>query len=66
MSYQCKVCGNNTIFFVWSSTRGFPREKLIELVGKKQSKRWKKGILNGTIGVPVCFKCAAKLGYGKV
>ena len=46
MSNRCCLCGISTIFFIWSSTRDFPIEKLRELIkiGKDES-------------MPVCFNC---------
>ena len=63
MSKECQICGNRTIFFVWSSTRDFPRDDLLKIIGKKYSKRKKENILLGRDSVPICFNCARKLGY---
>lgn len=60
MSETCCKCGIRTIFFFWSSTRGFPRKKLIDQYthGYEQ-----KAILSGRLGLPVCYNCAKKMGY---
>ncbi len=62
MSESCYKCGFKTIFFVWSSTRGFPRELLID---KTTTEFEERGLLCGRIGVPVCLDCAKKMGYPK-
>jgi len=64
MSKECCVCKRRTIFFVWSSTRYFPRLALLEKIGKKLSKSKKENILIGREALPVCYKCARELGYG--
>jgi hypothetical protein len=62
MGKICEECGKETIFFVWSSTKGFPREKLIH---DNMADYIRKGILCGNIGLPICMHCATKLGYIK-
>lgn len=62
MSETCCKCGLRTIFFFWSSTRGFPREKLIDEFTQSYEK---KAILSGRMGLPVCVRCAKKMGYPK-
>jgi hypothetical protein len=46
MSQPCCVCGIHTIFYIWTSTRNFPREKLEEIHNIKDKE-----------GRPICFKC---------
>ena len=60
MSENCCKCGVRTIFFFWSSTRGFPREKLIDQYTQEYER---KAILSGRLGLPVCVNCAKKMGY---
>jgi len=56
MGNKCSICGCNPgPFFVWSSTRNFPREKLMSDV---KDKHQVKMILEG---VPVCYACYDKL-----
>lgn len=62
MSESCYKCGIKTIFFFWSSTRGFPRKALID---SNTSEFEQKAILSGRLGLPVCYKCAKKMGYPK-
>jgi len=55
MGKRCCLCGIDTIFFVWSSSRDFPIDKLadaIKLEGKSKAEFIKKNP-----GEPVCFKC---------
>ena len=52
MGKQCYICGTNTIFFIWTSSRAFPRHKL------KLSKRDR---VMYNIGVPICFRCFEKI-----
>lgn len=63
MAKECRICGTNTIFYYWSSTRNFPRKKLLEKIGKRFSKRRQSNILRGLEAVTVCYKCAKELGY---
>lgn len=63
MSKTCKICNNRTIFFVWSSTRDFPVEKLLD---EKDLKVEKEGLKKGRIAFPICYKCAKELGYSVV
>lgn len=62
MGKICEVCGQETMFYVWSSSRDFPREKLIH---DNMADYVRKGLLNGTMGLPICMKCAKKIGYIK-
>jgi len=58
MAQDCYLCKNKTIFFIWSTSRNFPRDKLIK--AKKLSTRYEIGLINKG-GVPVCFSCFHKL-----
>ena len=53
MGYKCVVCDINTIFFVWSSSAPFPRERLMT-VKKYDSKEKVRSVVDG---VPVCYCC---------
>lgn len=59
MSKQCSICGIDTIFYIWTSSRNFPREKLVEIINADEST--KKSIIKGLEGRPVCFSCYNKL-----
>ena len=54
MGQRCCVCGTETIFIIWSSSRDFPRKELSEKTGiPERILKYK--------GRPVCFKCKAEL-----
>lgn len=52
---------NRTIFYVWTSTRDFPRKEFVEVFDFDS--KTKHAVLNGSISLPVCFACAEELGY---
>ena len=52
MGKQCYLCGKNTIFFIWSTSRAFPIHKL---------KPTKKEKAMYSIGVPICFRCFERI-----
>jgi len=58
MPQKCYICDTNTIFYVWSTSRNFPHNKLIK---KKQiiDKRTIQSIKNQ--GFPICFRCFEEL-----
>jgi len=56
-SHQCKLCGKQTLFYVWTSSRVFPRQKLIK--AKELKNRSELDKLNQ--GYPVCFWCLEEL-----
>jgi len=58
MSKRCYMCGIDTIFYVWSTSRNFPREKLIE--AKKLKTKAQKASISED-GQVVCFKCLKEL-----
>ena len=53
MAQKCMLCGKNTIFYVWTSSRDFPREKIA--VDENDELMLKR------IGMPVCMHCYRKL-----
>ncbi len=58
MAQRCFCCGNQTLFFVWTSSRNFPREKLI----KKENIKDKKMIKSiSDDGYPCCWACRKEL-----
>jgi len=58
MAKDCYICGNKTIFYVWSTSRNFPKETLIR-EGNINTKKDMSEI--AVEGVPVCFKCNNEL-----
>jgi len=59
---QCNACGCFPgVFFYWSTSRGFPKDKLSELTTDKFQKQQ---IKTGTVQLKICYECAGKLGYG--
>jgi len=58
MSNRCHVCGTNTIFYVWTSSRNFPREQLFKKMNIKSNKV--KNVYRVS-GYPVCLECLEKL-----
>jgi hypothetical protein len=62
MGYKCVICNINTIFFVWSSSAPFPRDRLMK-IKRYNKKQDMKTVLDG---VPVCLKCRDMLNDSKV
>jgi hypothetical protein len=58
MSKECSICKNRTIFYVWSTSRNFPRRALINYTNVKTKHERHKVFEEG---VPICFKCSNKL-----
>jgi len=58
MAKSCYICDNKTIFYIWSSSRHFPKRELIK--EKKAISRSEVSMLSRD-GVPVCFDCYEKL-----
>jgi hypothetical protein len=54
MSKECSICKNRTIFYVWSTSRNFPRRALINYTNVKTKHERHKVFEEG---VPICFKC---------
>jgi len=52
MSQRCCVCSFNTIFYLWSSSRNFPKNKLLRKL--KPEKILMKELF---IGKPICLWC---------
>ena len=59
MSLKCHNCGIDTIFYVWTSSRTFPRHKLFEKLGITNNNKIKNNYKK--IGYPVCLKCRSEL-----
>ena len=59
MSNICEICKWDTIFYIWSSSRHFNRQKLLKLVSKKD-KLMRNRIMKESY--PVCMICCEKLG----
>lgn len=60
MGHRCRRCSTDTIFFIWSTSRGFPSRQLIRKLNVK-SKEGRKLIMRE--GVPVCFQCFNNLSH---
>jgi len=55
MPHTCCLCKKNiSVFFVWTSTRDFPRRTLFEKLENSSEKEIKYGI-------PICFHCKEEL-----
>lgn len=57
MVNSCMICGKRTLFYIWTSSRYFPRELIFKKFHLKR-KSDKKPIYEGKI---VCFQCLEKL-----
>ena len=58
MGQKCYCCREQTGWFVWTTDRYFPRDKIIEkmnIKGKQPLNHLKYG------GYPVCYKCLNEL-----
>jgi len=59
--YRCVLCKKPLgPFFIWSTSRYFPRGKLAKLLKKKKIQYAPADIY--LHGVPVCYLCARELG----
>ena len=63
MRHKCRLnlssnCLGYTGFFIWSTSRNFPRDKLIKIMGLKHKDDLNK--LNND-GYPICFACFNEL-----
>jgi len=57
-SIKCNICNFQCgVFFIWSSTRNFPRERLIKVYGRSSQVNRK----NMKEGIRVCFGCIESL-----
>jgi len=57
-SRYCNVCGNLTGFFVWTSSRNFPINKMCKVTGEEFNKDTIKKYKSGHV---VCFDCYDKI-----
>lgn len=58
MAKECFICKNKTIFYVWSTSRRFPKEKLIKYKDCKTKLEKARIAIEGQ---PVCFGCLEEL-----
>ena len=58
MAKDCYLCKNKTIFYVWSTSRDFPIEKLIEY--KNLKSKYEVAEVSRE-GQTICFKCLEEL-----
>lgn len=61
MSNNCFCCKNRTGFYIWSTSRNFPR---VELIQKNRISDKGQVKLIEVQGVPICFSCYEKLKKG--
>ena len=54
----CNVCGTNTLFYVWTTTRNFPINKYMKELNLTDKGSY---IRTRYHGIPVCFSCLNKL-----
>ena len=57
MAKKCAICGKQTLFFMWTSSASFPKEKF---PGYDKMSDVQKLFLK-RIGYPVCVHCYNKL-----
>ena len=62
MAKKCSLCGTTTIFYVWTTSGIFPREKF---PGYNEMTPMQKLFLK-RVGYPVCFACFNKIKQGKI
>ncbi|MBE3094328.1 MAG: hypothetical protein IMZ52_04795 [Actinobacteria bacterium] len=62
MSHRCQRCGIETIFFIWSTSAGFPVRRLIRKLNIK-SKYGRRKIM--AEGIPICYYCHKRLKENK-
>jgi hypothetical protein len=58
MTHRCCRCGIDTIFFIWSTSAGFPTRSLIRKLNIKSKYGRAKIMREGTT---ICFQCFDKL-----
>jgi hypothetical protein len=58
MAQNCYICGTPTIFYIWSTSRRFPKKNLINY--KKLDTKYDMDKITRD-GVAVCFKCVERL-----
>jgi len=56
MGRQCFLCGKETIFYIWTTSKVFPIEKLLKKIKSKAEKRFVR-----CYGVPICWNCYRRL-----
>lgn len=56
MGKQCFLCGNETIFYVWTTSRYFPIKKLLNMIKSRSERTYIRNI-----GVPICFRCYRRI-----
>lgn len=62
MGKRCIICNFKTMFYYWSTTKGFPISKLLNKLNNVNGYK-ENGIKSGRVGVPICYKCAKKIGF---
>jgi len=54
----CMICGNKTLFYVWTTTRNFPMDRLLKKMNITEKREIERLKLNGR---EVCYKCYDEL-----
>ena len=63
MAHRCCLCDTDTIFYVWTTSRNFPKAALIKTKGlNTKSEKGKVSVE----GLPVCLVCLNKLKEMKI
>lgn len=62
MGKVCMMCKRETMFYIWSSSRYFPRDKLMDWLNKNGNSHISKELVEE--GVPICFACYFKVLLG--
>jgi len=56
MGKQCFLCGKETIFYIWTTSKVFPLEKLLKKIKSKAERNFVR-----RYGVPICWTCYRRL-----
>ena len=63
MANKCCLCNKETLFYIWTSSRDFPRDKFIDLINfgdVDENTRKSQKIFYKRVGKPVCYDCCKK------
>jgi hypothetical protein len=63
MAHECYLCKTNTIFYVWTTSRNFPKAALIKTLGMNTKSDKGKVAVEG---LPICFSCLEELKKKKL
>lgn len=62
MGKRCPICKNSTIFYIWSTSRNFDKDKYLNI--KRKLHKADTVQLNEE-GEPICMVCVEKYGLIK-